>query len=305
MRPVVASATLGAVLVLACSGGGGGAAATGGSFGQQYCSLLQPCCSAAGLPSPGVLCTAFAQKAAQTGTYDPAAGQACLSAMQQESSSGSLCTTLGNDIPDCSHVFGSGGTVPPGGQCTSDTQCAPAPGGGATCFTADVLVDGGGTTSSETCIQTTPGKAGDSPCIGIVEPGLTIYTWSGQGPPPTQGFTCSLADGITCSDATQQCTALASPGDPCNTTTDCVTSAYCDFTGSGGTCTARLADGADCSAAPQACQATSYCDSSSHACTPYLAPGSACTTSQQCQYGCVNQTCQHGTGSLGLALLCN
>jgi hypothetical protein len=313
MRLAVAMRTLGVLSGLACisaaactsGGGSAGTTATASGFGQQYCSLIQPCCAAAGLPTGETLCNAFAQAAAEKSTYDPVSGQACITGMQQESGSASFCTTLGNDIPACSHVFGaSSGTVQPGQPCTGDSQCAPAPGGGATCFSADALVDGGGTTQTQTCIQTTPGKAGDSPCIGTVEGDVTVYTWSGQGAPPTQGVTCAMADGLRCSGSTQQCTPLANPGDPCTTTTDCVTSAYCAISGSGGTCTARLADGSDCVSAPSGCQTTSYCDPSSHTCMAYVAPGSACTTDQQCQYGCVNQTCAHGTNNFGLALLC-
>lgn len=305
MRLAIATGTLGVLVAVACSSGGsGGTAATSSGFGQQYCGLIAPCCAAAGLSTDGTLCNAFAQEAATKGTYDAAAGQDCITGMQAEQGTDALCASLGNDVPACARVFGaSGGTVQPGQPCTDDANCAVAPGGGATCFTTDTFVDGG-TTQSRTCIQTTAGKAGDSPCIGTVEASVTIYSWSGDGPPPSQAVLCSLADGVTCSATTQACTALAAVGAACTTTTDCVAAAYCDFTGSGGTCTARLDDGATCDAAPQGCQTTSFCDPASHTCTPYTAPGAACTTDQECQYGCVNSSCAHGTSNFGLALIC-
>jgi hypothetical protein len=303
MRLAVATGCTGLLFAFACTSGGAGSTA-GGSFAQQYCGLIQPCCADAGLAGPQTLCTSFAQAAAST---NPGSAQACLDGMQQAASSSAFCTTLGGDVQACNQLFGpatAGGTVAPGQPCTGEGQCAPAPGGGATCFSADVLVDGG-TTQTQTCMQTTPGKAGDSPCVGVVESGVTVYSWSGSGAPPTQGYLCSLADGLTCSDATQQCTALANPGDPCTVTTDCVTTAYCVTSTTSGACTPRLADGAACDSAPEGCLTTSYCEPSTHTCTPYVAPGSACTADPQCQFGCVNQACAQGTSNIGLAVLCD
>ncbi len=287
------------------SGGGGASAATVAGFAQDFCALLAPCCADAGLSTSGLVCSAFIEEAAQKGTYDATAGQACLAAAQQQPAS-DFCANLGNDVPQCSQVLSSsGGTTQPGQPCTQDSDCARASGGSATCFGQTEFLDGGGTTQTMTCVQTSPGQAGQGPCIGIAEPGgITEYTWGGKGTPPDQAYVCSLADGVTCSSTTQTCTALAAAGSPCTTDSDCVSGAYCAF-GSGGssTCTARLADGAGCASAPNGCQTTSYCDAS-QVCTPYVAPGSACTTGNECQYGCVNGKCSSAGTSFGLALLC-
>ena len=305
MRLGFAAGTVGVLVVVACSSGGAGAGSASG-FGQSYCGMIEPCCAAAGLGTTGVLCNAFAQSAASKGSYDPANGQACLDGMKAEQGSSTFCTTLGNDVPACAHVFSAaGGSVAPGGACSQDGDCATGSGGKATCFETSTFGDGG-TTTTKTCVQLTAGKAGDGPCIGTIEPSFTVYSWNGQGPPPAQAFTCALADGVTCSDSTQTCAALANVGDPCSGSTDCVSTAYCAFGSgtSGSTCAARLADGASCASASSGCQTTSYCDSSSQTCKPYLAPGAACTADAQCQYGCVNQACANGTSNFGLALLC-
>jgi hypothetical protein len=297
------------LLVLACGGGAGGQgsgtpATDLGAYAQGFCDLLEPCCADAGLGTGGVFCNAWIQSQASKGGYDPASGQACLQALQQEPGA-TFCASLTGGVPACSTVFGAGGAVQPGQPCKQDGDCAVVLGGGATCYKQDAFVDGGAA-QTQTCVQTTPGKAGDGPCIGDVESAaVTVYGWSGQGPPPGQAYVCSLADGLTCSDATQQCTAQVDVGGACSTDTDCVATAYCADSGSSGQCVARLADGASCTAAPTGCLATSYCDASSDACTPFVAPGSPCSADPQCQYGCSGGACnQGGTGSVSLAGLC-
>jgi hypothetical protein len=305
MRHVIAAGTWSVLSVVACSSGNDGSPATASGFGQSFCNLIEPCCAAAGLGTTGILCNAFVQSAASKGTYDATNGQACIDGVKAESSSGTFCTLLGNDVTACQHVFSkTGAGVQPGGTCSQDSDCAVAAGGTATCFETTSFGDAG-TSTTKTCVQLSAGKAGDGPCIGIVDPQFTLYSWNGQGPPPGQAFTCAIADGVTCSDTTHQCVALADPGQACSSSTDCVTTAYCPLgSGTGSTCIARLADGASCAAQSSGCQTTSYCDSTSQTCTPFLAPGAACTVDQQCQHGCVNQACAKGTSNFGLALLC-
>jgi hypothetical protein len=312
IRPTVKLALATTVLGLAaglacgagCGGGSGGAAGSSGSFAVDYCNLIEPCCAQAGLNTSGTLCQAFANAAASEGSYDAAQGQACITGMQAESSSPTFCTELGNDIPACSMAFTTaGGSVPPGGKCMQDSDCAKAAGGGATCFFS-VAFDDGGSTQTQTCVETSVGTAGDGPCVGVVQASGTLYDWTGSGPVPPQGFTCAVADGLTCDDTTQKCIALATVGQACGADSDCVTSAYCSFGSGQAQCATRLADGASCSSAATGCLSTSFCDPTSMTCKPLLANGAACTDSQACLSGdCVNMACS-GSNNLGLQLLC-
>lgn len=295
----------GAVLLavgVACSSSSGSGAS---GFVQQYCALFEPCCAAAGLSTTGVHCQDLASSATASDGYDAAAGQACLTAAQAEQAAGTFCTTLGDDIPQCSQVFqASGGTAQPGQPCQQDSDCARGAGGGATCFDQFSFVDGG-TSQTETCIQTSPGQAGDGPCIGTKNGGETIYSWSGQGSPPTQAVVCDVSAGTTCDGTTQKCVALVAVGQPCTSDGACVPSAYCAFAGTSAQCAARLPDGASCAQAPTGCQTTSTCDAATSTCKPLLDNGAACTTGEQCQSSsCVNGACGGGLADIGLDLIC-
>ncbi|HEX3345196.1 MAG TPA: Dickkopf N-terminal cysteine-rich domain-containing protein, partial [Polyangiaceae bacterium] len=190
-----------------------------------------------------------------------------------------------------------------GGACTQDSDCAKPPGGSATCFDDFSFADGG-STQTQTCIQTTPGMAGDGPCVGDVLTSGTEYVWSGSGPPPASGVTCALADSLTCDQPTQKCKTLGATGQPCNGDSDCVPADYCAFASSAEQCTVRIADGAPCSADLTGCLSTSYCDTSTTTCKPLLTTGSSCTSSEQCaSTDCVNDVCS-ASNNLGLELLC-
>jgi hypothetical protein len=137
-----------------------------------------------------------------------------------------------------------------------------------------------------------------------VEATGTDYSWSGTGAPPASGYTCAVASGLTCDQATQKCIVLAATGQPCESDSDCVTADYCAFGSSTEQCAVRVADGASCAADPDACLTTSYCDTSSMTCTPLLPAGTACSTSEQCaSLSCVNDVCG-ASNNLGLQLLC-
>lgn len=290
---------------VACSSSSGsGDASSASGFGQEFCQLIEPCCADAGLSTSGSQCQLFVGAAESKGTYDPNAGQACLTAMQQASKSSTFCTDLGGDLPQCDSVFGSGGgSAGPGQPCTTDNDCAKAAGGSAICFTTTNFVDGG-SSSTSTCVQTQSGMAGQGPCIGTVQGDVTYFQGSGNGAPPSMGYTCNVANGVSCSSTTQKCTALAATGQPCESDQECVTSDYCAFGGTGSsTCQARAAVGAMCGGGAQ-CATTAYCDSSSSTCKALLPDGTACATSEQCQSsGCNNGKCT-GSNNLGLALLC-
>ena len=99
----------------------------------------------------------------------------------------------------------------------------------------------------ETCIQTSPGQAGDGPCIGTKNGGETIYSWSGQGSPPTQAVRLRR---VRRNDVRRRPRRSASPsrpsGQPCTSDRACVPRAYCAFAGTSAQCAARLPDGASC-----------------------------------------------------------
>lgn len=279
MKLAFETGCLALMLGVACgsaSSGSGGKDSPASEFITNFCAQIEPCCSNVGLSTSGATCTALTQAAASEGTFDAANGAACIAEIQREEAADTFCTTLGNDIPACNQVFASTGTVQGGQPCTQTSQCATPPGGGATCFLS-VSTQDGGTTQTQTCVQTTTGQVGDGPCVGTIQPGITVYSWSGSGPPPPQGVLCSVADGLTCDGATQKCLALAGVGQPCTQDSDCITSAYCATVGSGQQCAPRLGDGSSCGNAPTGCQATLYCNPTNTSCAPQVAFGSACT----------------------------
>jgi hypothetical protein len=304
MKLAFATVGISLALTLGCSSGSGGSTSSLDGFAQAYCSALKPCCAQAGLTMDTSLCAALVEAFSQGSTYDPTTGQACLAAVQQESSAPTFCSMVDTGIPACSQVFSSAsGTVQGGQPCMQDSDCAKAPGGGAFCFGQFTAADGG-SAETQTCVQTMTGKAGDGPCVGTVQGQGTLYSWSAPTPLPAQGFLCANADGLTCDGTTQKCVALSGAGEVCSLDAECLPGDYCAFNTTAGQCAARLADGASCASAEDGCLTTSYCDGGTTTCKPQLATGSACATDQQCASGqCVNQVC--GTGDdLGLALYC-
>ncbi|MGH7294446.1 MAG: hypothetical protein ACRELB_05925, partial [Polyangiaceae bacterium] len=297
---VTAVAFLGAVA--ACTGSSSNGAS---GFVQKYCSLLTPCCAAAGLPSSGQGCDQLGSAASAKPGYDDAKAQECLSGMQAEQAAGTLCSTIGDDIPACNQVFPpTSGSTPPGGTCQTDQDCAAASGGGATCYTNFSFGDGG-SSQTQTCIQTQPGQAGDGPCIGDKQGTSTIYEWGGSGSPPTLAYLCDPSSGTTCDLTTQKCLALAATGASCTSDSACVGDDYCAYVSGVAQCTPRLPDGSSCAQASNACLTTSTCDATSSTCIPLLANGSACATSGQCQSGsCDNQKCSDIGAAFGLAIIC-
>lgn len=302
MRFFLAAGTVLVLAGVACSSKSSNSTS---SFVDQYCGLIEPCCSAAGLPATGSQCQLFVSAETSQASFDATAAQACLTAAQAEQAAGTFCTTLGGDIPACSQAFQqANGTAQPGQACTEDSDCAPAPNGGATCFDQGLAADGG-IAESETCVQTLPGQVGEGPCIGTQNGDVTTYSWSGTSGLPQKAYVCNEADGTSCDFVSQVCVALAPVGQPCTGDSTCVASAYCNESTSSPVCAPRLADGSSCAAAPTGCLTTSECDSTTNTCTPLVATGQPCSANPQCQSAsCVNGTCTNGLGNLGLSLLC-
>ncbi|HEY1695925.1 MAG TPA: hypothetical protein VGG39_27345 [Polyangiaceae bacterium] len=304
-RRVKGSLATAAVLVgalAACSSGGD---KSGSDFASQYCALLSTCCAGAGLPSNPQQCTELSAAAVSQGSYSAADGQTCIAQLQAEQSAGTLCSDLGASIPQCQTAFqAAGGTTAPGGTCTSDTDCAPASGGSATCFTNFDSSSSGGT-PTQVCVQTKKGQAGDGPCIGDTQADVTVYEWSGTAGPPSLGYLCDPATGTRCDQTTQKCLALMPTGSACSDDSTCVVSDYCGFSGALQTCTPRLADGSSCADDSTSCLATSTCDETTETCKALLANGAPCTDPSQCQSSaCGNGVCTSFGSGLALGLLC-
>jgi hypothetical protein len=219
MRAMGATAVLAfvaGVAAFACNSGGGSSASSASGFEQQFCSLLSPCCSQAGLSSDPSHCQELLSAFTSSSGYSASSGQACLDGLQAESSKGTLCSDLGGDVPACNQVFSgsTGGTVGPGQVCTTSSDCATGAGGSATCFDQTTFLDGGGTAQTATCVQTQTGTVGDSPCLGTKNGDVTFFSW-GNGVPPGMAYVCDETQGSTCDSTTMKCTALASSGQPC------------------------------------------------------------------------------------------
>ena len=299
-------------LAIACSGSTAntGGSGTGGSsdkdaFFSSYCSVFAKCCATLNKPTDGATCRSLFGALGASYTYDPVKGQACLDELNAASSAPDFCATAGSDQnePSCKQALaqGGGGAKQPGDTCTQSSDCASSPDGSVACQT--YFSTDGGNAQTRICQVQIHGKAGDTPCVGTVDGNVTFYSGSNNTPVP-KGYICDKANGVRCDDKTVTCIALVPTGGSCvNGGSDaCVTTAYCDTTAK---CVDKLAAGADCSASAfqSSCQDKLYCDSGTKKCTPALAIGQACTSSDQCTpNSCVNKVC---TGSsLGLSLLC-
>jgi len=308
MKRLVVLMPLAAAWVAACSSSSGsGSTSSASAFGQQFCQLLEPCCADAGLSTSGMLCEAFVNDATSKGTYNPSAGEACISALQAASKTSTFCTDFGGDLPQCNDVFGTTASgAGPGKPCNTASDCAKAPGGSALCYSVTNFVDGGTNTTS-TCVQTQKGTSGQGPCVGTVQGDTTTFALT-PGPPPGMGYTCDVADGVYCDSTTQKCVALITTDQTCTGTVQCVTSDYCTFTSgtAGQTCQPRTPLASPCQSfsATNPCVAGAYCDTNSNTCQTQIANGATCSTSQQCASGnCNNSKCS-GTNNLALGLLC-
>lgn len=292
-------------LILACDGGGGSTSGGGGagdaqSFVNQYCDVFQPCCAQAGRPTDGAVCRALLGGVTAS-AYNAAKGQQCLDEMHAAQSKPDFC----NGIPSpasCNEAFatGGGGTVQPGGQCSKDGDCASTGEGKVDCQSS---FTNGATTRY--CQVQIDGKAGDTPCLGTRDGNLTSYSGGGSTDKPTRGFICDLANGVRCDSTSKACVALKNSGETCSgATSDCVKTAYCDFTQK--KCVDRLPTDSPCgvSGSTDVCQPKNYCDTTTKKCTVQLGVGAGCARSDQCESkSCVNGKCGAG-GDLGLALLC-
>jgi hypothetical protein len=284
---------------LACSSGHKGASPAE-TFADQFCPLFQPCCGGPGLGTDGGACQAWVALQAQGNTYDGDAGAACLAAMQQNQAGSAVCADdLGSSGADaCFHVFHPAyGDVPPGGACLRDTDCQAVPGGTASCYAAiDFSQDGGaGASSTRSCVQTSPGHAGDGPCLQQVVGAEVISSWPEGQPVPDQTVTCTLSDGLYCDFVSHTCQSFAALGATCDTTyvsseLACGPTGSCLPTGTSAQCVA-LAAGMSCTVAFSDCGAKAHCSNTGLTCVGSLPQGAACASDDQCDDACVGGHC--------------
>ncbi len=262
-------------------------------FADSFCGEFVKCCAQASLPSDGNLC----HLAMSSGSYSSQAGNACLAEMKSEVAAGTFCTNLGS--PACDSTSSTTGSKKPGDVCTFDSDCASSSEGKVVC--ADLYVNSAFINKCQVQIR---GKAGDTPCVGTQDGAeFASYASSDATDLAPQGYVCDVADGIQCKSGT--CVALIAVGATCSSTSDCVRSAYCDYTK--GSCTPHVATGSTCKGSDSSeCIDGDYCDSTTKLCAAKGANGAACTTANMCQSSnCPSGTCQsNGLDTFGLTLLC-
>ena len=163
------------------------------------------------------------------------------------------------------------GTVPPGGACFIDQQCA----NGGTCNQDDPSCD----TDLACCVGKCAGSVSESPLAGPCDDGLHV---------------CS--DGAYCKAGA--CAAVvASEGGACEELDACANPMYCniDFTSGAGQCKTPSASGAACvrSDLRPCSDSRDFCDPNTLKCVRSAAPGASCANGVQCvDYAkCISNQC--------------
>jgi hypothetical protein len=301
MRKRGLAAAVGAILFTACGGGGGG----GGSgissaeadFITRFCAVYGPCCAAASRPADGQHCRDTLTQFPDTilpATYDPAAGEACLKALEAASSQPDFCVDMTSRPSECDRAMGVTGATAPGGDCRVVRDCAPSAEGHVVCIESARV----GTTTS-TCEVEIRGKEGDGPCLYTVLPSGVRMNAGVLVDVPPRAFLCYNSDGLYC-NANAQCAPLAPIGDACSGSS-CVEGAYCRAL----ICAAPTPAGATCDPLVDGCVDGMYCDSLTSACQPRRAKGEGCLTSVQCLSGnCSDRFCGDGPGDAALNFFC-
>lgn len=281
-----------------CGSSGGKSAAD--EFADRYCAEVTKCCARALLPTDGKTCHDWLVRYARGGAYNASAGKECLAEVESQADAGTLCTTLlqSSSPPSaCESVYSSGsGNKQPGDSCSTTGDCAPSSEGEILC----AAIESEGRRIAK-CQVRIAGKAGDMPCVGTQEgESFVSYPDSYATDVAARAYVCSVADGHRCRFGT--CTTMVAVDGPCNLTSDCIPSAFCNLDTS--KCNARVAADGKCTGKDTSeCVDGHYCSSSSGQCTPKLANGGSCSTSGMCKSGyCLNNVCDEDMR--GLQALC-
>jgi hypothetical protein len=259
-------------------------------FGNAFCDSVAPCCSSAGIAYDSATCKAattsffqnfVSENSSPLATYDSAAAGRCLDAAK---ASLQACKGLDDDTTNtaCANIFV--GTIPAGGSCTKNPECA----GGARC------VPDTAAPMPAHCVASSPaqahGKVGQT-CNGSC---VTVGSATDCFTAPSSGnslpaSTCYSSDGLHCSSQTQVCVAFAQIGQACEPQS-CVAGAFCDA----GTCAATR-DSGPCLVAPDACSSKTFCDPSGQ-CLLKKADGAVCQESSEC----VDDNCSQDANGAGV-----
>jgi len=268
----------------------------GAVFIGRYCELYQPCCVAAGLPGDGKVCRdLFAQAMSPKSKYNAAAGEACLSGLNDVSTQPGFCE--GDIVPPSTCAQAFGGMV---GACIQDADCPASAAGDVRCVSG--YANG---VQIRKCQTQNRGTAASTPCVGSVRGGLTLYSGASGGDVPDAGFLCYADDGLRC-DGTA-CVALKPTGETCELSGpsgDCIDGDYCDATT--GTCAPRKPIGTACIDQAGECADGAYCDAAaSMTCVAQLDIGAACTDNVQClTANCSDAGTCAGTPAVGANAVC-
>lgn len=290
------AAVLGALAIGGCSDDDDSKSKSGASqFIAEYCAVFMPCCEQAGMGSNPAQCQQILGAFSAALNFSAEQAQECLEQMRAASAEPDFCATGPTNAPACDTAFTSpGGTVPPGGECTTSGDCAEPANGTASChFEYDA--ETGSSTSK--CLVEMDGKQGDA-CIGTVEDGFTSHVADLSG--VAEGYVCDMAKGLYCDRDELVCKPVAQLNEQCSFDHPCAIGTVCDFASS--TCQKPAAVGEDCSATE--CEDGAYCDGDTNKCAPAKAGGEACDSSRECQSGsCLNQKCEAING-IAVGLFC-
>jgi hypothetical protein len=184
-------------------------------FIDAYCAEVAQCCAQAGMSGDGKMCHQMMSFAASYGSYDAAAGDACLAEVRALVSEGTFCSgTASSADSACDVVYGSGssGSKQVGEECDFDNDCAGGKEGKATCeYDFD---------------------SGVGTCKALAE----------VGAPCTSTFDC--VDSAYCDYDSDLCAARVAAGGACTLSSECFDGYYCPS--STNQCTAQKENGAAC-----------------------------------------------------------
>jgi hypothetical protein len=267
------------VVTLACGTDDGRVA-----FAAAYCEAYRPCCSVLKLLTDTNQCSGVVLAVPPNARFDKTAAADCLSGLAQATNQGLSCSTSFAEPSSCQQVFVSPpGTKAVGAACDGNLDCMPIQGAMVSCLETSQKNE-----NVSFCQSETLGQLGSTPCFGEVENGVVTVGGGNEPTIPVQAFLCDVDDGLYC-DGTA-CVALKQPGASCETSDECVRTAYCDLDVN--QCASLKGPGAACNWPPIECQAGTSCGIFSLTCDPEVDLGEPCTGPQDCTSGgCANHVC--------------
>lgn len=228
------------------------------------CEPIGPCCAAEGLPHDVAGCEA---QMSQVLSYwwaardhlvlDGAKAKDCVALVRSRASAcePAMGTALAGTV--CDEALR--GTVPAGGPCAFEIECARPPGGVTSCLSGVCVARPRGG-EGRPCGTSCRGGACDPPVVGATP----------------DASACFADDGLRCVNGA--CAKLLQAGASCAEPA-CAVGLHCD-----GTCVPDATLGASCATAP--CQAGAYCDDTD-LCRAKAGEGTPCTSADPCLAGLV------------------